>query len=271
MHESRDNIMSFWESDAKMKSWEVKALNFPAAHPDYYNFFEGDSGVHRVSLCDIDAQFREEDKAVQQMCQKPEMAGLFEFFVPNSYGARYSGIYNKSAWADEGYATFFYTDADIDFFQGNSTSTNKYVRMVEKWIEAVHVSSNRPAVVFMVGELEPFQKLVQKWHPDKFPNLVLLNMRDFPRGSAMANKGKHSHKFRAALFARMERVILMDVDEIVLPVRGKMDRLFSRIGEESNVGYPYPIFQVHWMSKDPRSDPGVKAYHAHDWYCPSNL
>lgn len=75
------------------------------------------------------------------------------------------------------------------------------------------------------------------------------------------------HKLRTLMLSRARTGIIIDTDEVMLPVRGGIDKLFKRIPQESNADYPYPILQVHWMSRDPRSNPNEKYYHCYDWHC----
>jgi len=254
--------------ESQMQANLLQTLHFPSADASYDESFGPNETARRISICNMNSkpsrQIKEPIASLQEVCKHSSLVGLLEFWLSNNFEARYSKVYNKDGWAPEGFVNYFYTDGVID-------SSNAYIVQMESWLRSIHFASNRPVVVFVIDELERFNQFTRMWSPDKFSNLLLLNMRGYPVGSVLKKKGMHTHNFRAALFARLRRGIMMDSDELLLPVHGQIDLLFNRIAQESTDDYPYPILQVHWMSKDPRSNPHERYYHMYDWHCDSEL
>lgn len=267
------------EKDAKRRKLAARARRYPNMHliqkrrgqefESMVSQLNLSVNIHmrKLSACDDSLPANDHHReAVSGMCAQPKLHGLLEYFLPSTFEATYSKYFDDKGFTDAGIVGFFY-------IQDNDPSQSSYVKSMENWIRALDANTDLPALVYHVGETSTFLKLLHIWSPKKFPKLVLFHMVDyeslFKKGQGFSrHDAPHTNKARAQILSHVRTGIIIDTDEIILPVAGGIDKLVRRTQEESNEDYPYPILQVHWMSRDPRSDDG--GYNKYDFHCESD-
>eukprot|EP00419_Tripos_fusus_P055867 CAMPEP_0172802802 /NCGR_PEP_ID=MMETSP1075-20121228/4097_1 /TAXON_ID=2916 /ORGANISM="Ceratium fusus, Strain PA161109" /LENGTH=438 /DNA_ID=CAMNT_0013641119 /DNA_START=56 /DNA_END=1372 /DNA_ORIENTATION=- len=168
--------------------------------------------------------------AAKLLCANKANWPYMEVFLDSRFVQQYSNFYGPDGWMDRAWVNYAKADGRGDY----------WALLTERLVDSIHRHSAYPIVVVNFGEVG-----IPDLEPERFPRLILLHARGFPKGMSF-----NFNKLRAVLFSHVKTGASLDSD--MMMVGRHADQLLQRTEEEVTESYPWPMMPTHFLTRDPR-------------------